>query len=308
MRDEVMYRQLGKILWDIGGVETGVGTACGLMASSPLLTAAERRFIEERMWPEERAHERIMARWGRAWYGPRPKRRLPYAAAVWRDLAAGVHLPETFRFAYAFATTHWNEINTLRSQRDVLPVLEAADPSMAADFRQILGEESGHVAWGAAVRARLEREAPRLSRIVERYFELTGAVYPAVINRAHGRVWQQLRRRQRRWVPPPISQSMIAPGSSDDWPREGGVITAGGAAGAAGAAAAGGLEGAGWGRGAGGGTTGGVSAGGGALAVPGAGACAGGGAWTAGSSGATAAGGGTWTAGGVWTAAAGGSA
>jgi hypothetical protein len=149
------------------------------------------------MWPEERDHERIMARWGRAWYGPRPRRRLAYAATVWRDLAAGVQLPPTYRFAYAFATTHWNEINTLRSQREVLPVLEAADPAVARDFRQVLGEESGHVAWGAGVRVRLEREAPTLSRIVEHYFELTAQVYPAVINRAHARIWQQLRRRQQ---------------------------------------------------------------------------------------------------------------
>jgi hypothetical protein len=54
----------------------------------------------------------------------------------------------------------------------------------AADFRQIVGEESGHVTWGAGIRARLERDAPTLSRIVERYVGLTDQVYPAVINRS----------------------------------------------------------------------------------------------------------------------------
>jgi len=193
MRDDVVYRVLGKVLWDIAGVETGAATACGLMASARVLTEDERRFLRERMWAEERGHERLMAGWGRAWCGARPRRFLPYAAAVWRDLVAGSHLPPRYRFAYAFATIHWNEINTLRSAREILVVLEAAEPAAAADFRQIVGEESGHVAWGAGIRSRLEREAPDLSRIIERYIELTGQVYPAVISRSHSRAWQQLR-------------------------------------------------------------------------------------------------------------------
>jgi hypothetical protein len=194
-RDETTYRQLGRVLWDIGAVETGAATACGLMDSTRFLTAAERRFLRERMWPEERAHERVMARWGRAWYGPRPRHRMPYAAAVWRDLTAAAQLPGAYRFAYCFATTHWNEVNTLSSHRRVLAVLEAADPALARDFRQIVGEESNHVAWGTALRARLERDAPTLSRIVEHYIDLTGQVYPALISRAQSRAWQRLRAR-----------------------------------------------------------------------------------------------------------------
>jgi len=195
VHEELIYRQLGKILWDIGGVETGAATACGLMASTPFLTARERRFLRERMWPEERGHERLMVRWGEAWYGPRPRRRMPYAATVWRDLITAAQLPATYRFAYCFATIHWNEVNSLRSQRQILPILEAADPAAARDFRQIVSEESGHVAWGSGLRARLEREAPILSRIVERYIDLTDQVYPAVINRSQSRAWQQLRTR-----------------------------------------------------------------------------------------------------------------
>jgi hypothetical protein len=193
MREELIYRKLGRVLWDIGGVETGAATACGLMASTRLLTDPERRFLEDRMWPEERGHERIMARWGRAWYGPRPRRFLPYAATVWRDLASGAQLPAKYRFAYAFATTHWNELNSLRSQRDVLAVLESVNPETAADFRQVVGEESGHVAWGRGVRARLAREAPALSKVVEHYIELTDQVYPAVIARSQSRTWRELR-------------------------------------------------------------------------------------------------------------------
>jgi hypothetical protein len=193
MHDHVMYRRLGKVLWDIAGVETGAGATCGLLASSAFLTAAERRFVRERIWPEEREHERLLARWARIWYGPRPRRPLPYVATVQRDLATGVHLPPRYRVAFALATLHWNEVNTLRSQREILPVLDAADPRVARDFRQILGEESGHVGWGAGVRARLEREAPVLSRVVERYIELTGQVYPAAINRSQWRTWRELR-------------------------------------------------------------------------------------------------------------------
>lgn len=193
MRQEQIHRTLGRVLWDIGAVETGAASACGLMASSALLSDAERRFLVERMRPEEHGHERVMARWGRAWLGPRPRRLLPYAAGVWRDLAAGAHLPPRYRFAYAFAATHWNEANTLRSGREVLAVLDAVDRDAASDLRQILGEESGHVAWGRAVRARLEREAPAVSRMVERHIDLTGQVYPALISRAQSRAWQRLR-------------------------------------------------------------------------------------------------------------------
>jgi len=73
--------------------------------------------------------------------------------------------------------------------------VEVADPAVARDFRQIMGEESGHVAWGSGLRNRLEREAPALSRIVEHYIDLTDQVYPAVINRSQSRAWQQLRAR-----------------------------------------------------------------------------------------------------------------
>lgn len=197
MHEDAIYRQLGKVLWDIGGVETGAAAACALMASTPCLTPGERRFLRDRMWPQERGHERILARWAKAWYGPRPRRRLPYAATVWRDLAAGARLPPPRRFAYCLATLHWNEVNTLRTQRQLLRVLEVADPGIAKDFQQIVGEESGHVAWGAGLRVRLEREAPTLSRIVEHYLDLTGQVYPAVIHRSHSRTWQQIRARLR---------------------------------------------------------------------------------------------------------------
>ena len=62
MRDELIHRQLGKVLWDIGGVEAGAAVACGLMVSTPFLTTAERRFVRDRMWPEERGHDRIHGR------------------------------------------------------------------------------------------------------------------------------------------------------------------------------------------------------------------------------------------------------
>ena len=195
MQASVAHRQLGRILWDIAGVETGAATACGLLLSTPFLLPGERRFLQERMQAEERGHERIMARWAQAWYGPRPRRRLPYAATVWRDLVTGAQLPASYRFAYAFATLHWNELNTLRSHRRVLSILERADREAARDFQQIVGEESGHVAWGTALRARIERDAPTLSRVMEHYFELTDEVYPAVISRSHARAWQQLRAR-----------------------------------------------------------------------------------------------------------------
>ena len=74
----------------------------------------EWRFLRVRMWAEERVHERLTSRWGRQWYGPRPRRFLPYAATVWGDLVAGAHLAPPYRFAYAFGTIHWNEINGMK--------------------------------------------------------------------------------------------------------------------------------------------------------------------------------------------------
>jgi len=45
VHEELIYRKLGKVLWDIGGVEIGAATACGLMASTPFLTTREVDFV-----------------------------------------------------------------------------------------------------------------------------------------------------------------------------------------------------------------------------------------------------------------------
>lgn len=194
MNEEQLYRRLGRILWDIAGVETGANVAFGLLLQSPALRDEDRRYLIERVRPEERGHDRMMSTWGRAWAGPRPRRRLPYSSLVWRDLVAAVCLDPAAKFAFTFATIFWNETNTLRSQRLVLSVLDRAGAEAARDFRQLTAEEAGHVTWERATLARLEREEPTLVKMVERYYDYTAAVYPAVVNRSHSRDWLLLDR------------------------------------------------------------------------------------------------------------------
>jgi len=192
MNDTAIHHSLGRVLWDVAAVENGATSACGLMLATPYLNDVERRFITERMRPEEVGHDRLMARWAREWYGPRPKRPLAYGALVMKDVLAAARLDDLGKFAYTFASVHWNEKNTLRGQAWMLERFRRVSPEMASDFAQVVGEESEHVAFGRRVLARVEREAPMVSRVIERFYQYVETVYPVVVNHAHVQVYKRV--------------------------------------------------------------------------------------------------------------------
>jgi|FLYL01.1.fsa_nt_gi hypothetical protein len=194
MDDTLVYRRLGLVLHDIADVETGAVAAFGLLLTTPYLPDADRRYLIERVRPEERGHDRMMREWAKKWAGPKRSRQLPYAAAVWRDLVAAARLDPDARFAYVFTTIRWNERNTLAHADGILSLLRRAGEGVWRDFNQVVQEEREHVAWSDRTLRRLEIEHPRIAAMAARYGDLTARVYPAVVNRAHWDAWQWLDR------------------------------------------------------------------------------------------------------------------
>jgi hypothetical protein len=184
-------RKLGRLLYEVAGVETAAIVTSSLWLRSPYLTDDEKRFVAERMRPEEIGHEEMMTGWGRALFGPRPTPP-PWAAMTQRDCALAAQLPDPARFAHSFAVVHWNEANTLRRAEYVEGLLRRLHPDVAADYHQLVGEERGHVAWALAVWARLERDQPTLERMVSRCYDYAAAVYPTILSRQNAAAWKWL--------------------------------------------------------------------------------------------------------------------
>lgn len=178
---------LARVLTDIAAVETGAVTACGLLLSTPYLTAAERAFLGGRMRAEEIGHDRMMAAWGTRWGAPRQP--MAYGATVHKDLLAAARLDPAARFAFVFATLHWNEKNTVRRQARIARLMARADRDLGRDFDQVVGEEGDHVAFGRALWTRLERDEPHVAQLAARYYALVRVTYPAVIQQAHARLY-----------------------------------------------------------------------------------------------------------------------
>lgn len=183
-------RLLGRIFRDIAAVETGAITACGLMLSTPYLTDAERAFLGGRMREEEIGHDRMMAAWGRRWgAAPTP---LAYGAMVHKDLLAASRLDPAARFAFVFATLHWNEKNTMRRAARISRLMHRVSRDCGRDFDQVVGEEGGHVEFGRRLWARLERDQPHVAQLAARYYDLVRQTYPAVIQQAHARLYARV--------------------------------------------------------------------------------------------------------------------
>lgn len=192
IQEQLIYKKVGHVLWDIARVETGAASAFGMLARLPYLTPADQKFLRERVMPEERGHDDMMSKWAERWAGPAPQRQMPYSACVWRDLVAAARLDDEAKMAFVLATIHWNETNTLRSKQLVLGVLERIDAGVRADFQQLADEERGHVAWQEDLLRRLEVSHPKIVKMFSRYREYTSLVYPALVNRSHSDAW--------RWV------------------------------------------------------------------------------------------------------------
>lgn len=185
MTSATIYRTLGRIFHDFAVVETGAIAGFGLLLSTPYLTDEERRFVVDRIRPDELAHAQMTASWGQRWGVPASRRPLAFGALVQRDVVAAAQLPHPTRFAFCLATLHWNEANLLQSARHILDVLAAVEPAAESDFEQLLRDEVTHVTWTERVLARLGQNNPTVTRMFDCYHELTNRVYPTIVHRAH---------------------------------------------------------------------------------------------------------------------------
>ena len=190
---EKIRRRLGRVVWDISDVEQVATSVCGVILSAGLLTDEERRFLVEVIRPEEQAHDESMEAWALEMYGPKPSHRLAYSAFGFKELLYATLPDKRKRFAYAFASLHWNEQFNLRWAPRVIRIFEKLEPAFARQYAQnLLRDEPRHVAWGDGVAARLKVQEPLTYRHYEVYHRYLGEILPTVISGSHMEVYRQL--------------------------------------------------------------------------------------------------------------------
>jgi hypothetical protein len=178
----------------MGRAEQAALSAVSLIEGDSHLSAVERRFIRDRMVIEERDHAALTYRWAARFQPRRPARpQDAFGAMVVKDVMSAAALQGPARLAWVFAVTHWNECNTVRAYRGWIEIFERISAEMAGDFRQVLEEERGHVAWGQRVLARLEAEDVGMFRRITTALQLTRRIYPTVVHGAHAAIYQRLR-------------------------------------------------------------------------------------------------------------------
>jgi hypothetical protein len=193
MTRDAIRRRLGRVVWDISDVEQVATSVCGVILSAGVLTDEERRFLEETVRPEEQAHDASMEEWARRLYGPKPKHRLAYSAFGFKELLYATIPDKAKRFAYAFASLHWNEQFNLRWAPRVIRIFEQIEPAFARQYAEnLLRDEPRHVAWGDRVVERLGRQAPLTFRHYQVYHRYLREILPTVISRSHMDVYRGL--------------------------------------------------------------------------------------------------------------------
>jgi hypothetical protein len=192
MLSERDRKRLGRVIHDISDVEQVATSVCGVILSTPYLTDAERRVLVETIRPEEIDHDTNMEAWAERLYGPRPPRRLAYSAFGRKELLYATIPDLQKRFAYSFASLHWNEVFNLRWSPRVIRIFERLEPGFARQYAANMKDEVRHVAWGDQVAARLRADDPLTYRHYEVYYDYLGAILPTLISRAHMDVYKQI--------------------------------------------------------------------------------------------------------------------
>jgi rubrerythrin len=189
---DALTRRLGLALWEMGRAEAVALSVLTLIKADSALSAEERRFLVERMIPEERRHAATTRRWA-ARFAPPPRNPSDvFGAMVARDATGAAQMRGPARLTWIFATTHWAEKNTIRSYRVWIPIFRALSAEMAQDFETILAEERGHVAWGERVLRRLEREDLGMFRRIKVASQLVRRIYSTAVHQAHTELYHEL--------------------------------------------------------------------------------------------------------------------
>jgi hypothetical protein len=179
-------KRLGKVVWDISDVEQIATSVCGVIRSADMLTDAEERFLVETIRPEEQEHDANMEAWALEMYGPRPKNRLAYSAFGRKELLYSSIPDKRKRFAYAFASLHWNEKFNLRWAPRVISIFEKIEPGFARQYQtNLLRDEPRHVTWGDGIVERIRRQDPLMHTYYTVYFDYLDQILPTIISRSH---------------------------------------------------------------------------------------------------------------------------
>lgn len=188
-----LMRKLGRTLWEMGRAEAVGLSVLSLVRADETLSRDERRFIEVRMMPEERRHAEMTRGWAARWASAP---RLPgdaFGAMLTKDAMTAAAMTGRNRLAWVLAVTVWNEANTVRAYGGWVEIFARLSPDMGRDFQQVLQEERGHVAWGRALLARLEREDRPMFTRVSAASQLVRRIYPTVVHGAHAAFYQRIR-------------------------------------------------------------------------------------------------------------------
>lgn len=188
-----LARRLGRVVWDIAGVEQVATAVCGVIRSAGLLTDSEERFLVDTIRPEEIQHDRSMEAWARRMYGPRPQHRLAYSAFGRKELLYATIPDRKKRFAYSLASLLWNERFNLRWAPTVIALFDRIEPGLARQYAEnLLRDEPRHVAWGDQVVERIRQQDPLAYRHYRVYYGYLGEILPTVISHAHMDLYRKI--------------------------------------------------------------------------------------------------------------------
>jgi hypothetical protein len=189
-QEERALRDLGTFLHGLSAGEGGAIAQVQILADSDAVTDAERRFLLERMLPEEYSHQQQARAWAArlgATHGD-----AEFTALFGRDLGLTAHLRHPVRTGWALTMLRFSEERVLHNFPRWSRRMREWMPDLAEMFEGIAADEGAHVALDHAIHRRWQAERPELARIHETLYRAARQFYPPIISRAVRRAWWRL--------------------------------------------------------------------------------------------------------------------
>jgi hypothetical protein len=181
MNEPRARRQLGEFF---RGLSRGEGGAIGcvevLMASN-VITDADRRFLSERVLPEEYAHKQVTEKWANRFGAVKSD---AFGNLYMRDMGLTPHLKDSLRVPWALTLLRWGEEQALRSFPGFATRVRYWEPELAQDLEQIVAEEQHHVAFDHRLHAQWQKTSPAMAAVHENLYRQAKLIYPMAL--VHG--------------------------------------------------------------------------------------------------------------------------